>query len=498
MDQAFFSRINFKDGNFFDLQSVLITMHPYATTAAAPDPDPDPDPVGTGNHANQKSILLFFYFFCVIAVFWTLKPLRTSSVVKAFGPDYYPLVKQGLVLLIPFVLVGYSVLVCRLDRLRLVFSITAGFVGMNIVMWTLFQTHPGNLLKMAFFYYIDTYITIMAVLFWTYLNDTFNTEEAKRHYGFIGAGGLVGGIFGSLISGWAGNMLGDNIILASTAFLLPIFPIVASLERYRSSPVIKGICPQGTRTASEVFLEGVGTVFHSRYLLGIVAIVGLYEIVSMIVDYQFTAALAESFASRHEMAAFQGKVFLTAQLLSLAVQVFITPWILRRFGVTTGLLFLPIVLITGSAAFLLVPALATITFAISAETSMSYSINQTSKEILYLPLDAVSKYTGKAFIDMFVLRAAKTIGAGILLTYTLFLKHHGVPASALTFVGIAALAVWIYVVLETTTHSTQIFKGPIPSPETPLPKPGNLSVVGAFSPMKAPALMPVREKAFSA
>ena len=110
---------------------------------------------------------------------------------------------------------------------------------------------------------------------------------------------LVGGITGSMLSGWAGNLLGDNIILVAAVLLIPIFPVIAYLERGRSSRVIEGICPQGSKSVRTVFTEGVSTVFSSRYLLGIVAVVGLYEIVSTIIDYQFTAALSEAFSSRH-------------------------------------------------------------------------------------------------------------------------------------------------------------------------------------------------------
>ena len=114
---------------------------------------------------------------------------------------------------------------------------------------------------------------------------------------------------------------------------------------------------------------------------------------------------------------------------------------------------------------------------------MSYSINQTSKEILYLPLDPVSKYKGKAFIDMFVLRAAKTLGAVILLCYTLFLKHHGVPAGVLTLAAVAALAAWVYAILGIVTRPEYQTLAPSPPPET-----RNLSMAEALSTMKEEAL----------
>ncbi len=49
---------------------------------------------------------LFGLYFCIIAIFWCFKPLRTSAVVKAFGPTWYPQFKQGTALLMPFAVWG--------------------------------------------------------------------------------------------------------------------------------------------------------------------------------------------------------------------------------------------------------------------------------------------------------------------------------------------------------------------------------------------------------
>jgi len=395
---------------------------------------------------NRKSLLLFLYFFCVIAAFWTLKPLRTSSVVKAFGPDYYPLIKQGVVLLIPLILAGYAYLTCAMARGRLVLTITAGFLAADIALWALSNAYPSNTLKVMFFYYVDTYITVMVTLFWTYMNDVFEPEEAKQYYGFIGAGGLVGGIAGSMISGWASTILGDHILLAAGGFMLPIFFIISLLEKDRGPSDMRGVCESEHKSMSQVFTEGVSVVLRSKYMMGVVAVVGIYEIASTIVDYQFNAAVAGAFSSRTDMAGFQGKVFFFAQFASLAVQLLLTSFVHKRYGVLTGLFFLPVVLLAGTGSFLFFPILPAITLAIAGEASMAYSINQSSKEILYVPLDPISKYKGKAFIDMFVLRAAKTVGAMFLLAYTLWLRHRGVPAETLTVACILLILAWLYVI----------------------------------------------------
>jgi AAA family ATP:ADP antiporter len=79
------------------------------------------------------------------------------------------------------------------------------------------------------------------------------------------------------------------------------------------------------------------------------------------------------------------------------------------FGVGTALLVLPAAAMTGSGAFLIYPSLWTGSALNTADNAFSYSINQSAKEVLYVPTTRDEKYKAKAFIDMFVVRTAKAV-----------------------------------------------------------------------------------------
>jgi AAA family ATP:ADP antiporter len=293
----------------------------------------------------------------------------------------------------------------------------------------------------------------MVTLFWTYLNDMYQTNDAKKIYGYVGAGGLIGGVMGTLVSGWASEILGTHIILVSAVFMVPIFAIVARLERGISPNGIGPVkhlstCmdPATSKSRIQQFKDGLNTVILSKYMMSIVAIVGFYEVVSTIVDFQFNEVTAALFDSPDAMAGFQGKVFFVGQVASIGVQLFLTTLIHRKCGIVHGLLFLPLALLIGSSLFLVIPTLAVITAVIGSEAAFNYSINQASKEILYVPLDPVSKYGGKAFIDMFVLRSAKTVGALILLAYVFWLKAAGVGSWFLMGIAVIAVMGWLLAV----------------------------------------------------
>ncbi|MCP4262611.1 MAG: MFS transporter [Planctomycetes bacterium] len=293
----------------------------------------------------------------------------------------------------------------------------------------------------------------MVAIFWTYLNDTFRSEEAKKLYGIIGSGGILGGITGSAISGKASVALGPDIILVASFFLFLIIVVVYLLERKRASnpsrtqPDKDPVCPHGDKKVSTVLTEGISLVLKGRYLIYVVAIVGIYEIISTVVDYQFNATSSAAFAGVAQMAQFQGQVFFFSNVAAFFIMVVLTPFIHRKFGIMVGLFFLPIALLMGSIGFYVQPVLAISAVMIGAEAAFAYSINQASKEILYVPLDRITKYKGKAFIDMFVFRAGKALGAILVLTYTLWLSNYGFSHRFLMGTNILLLLVWFLSVI---------------------------------------------------
>jgi AAA family ATP:ADP antiporter len=88
-------------------------------------------------------------------------------------------------------------------------------------------------------------------------------------------------------------------------------------------------------------LEGAQLVFRSPYLLSIVGIVGLYEIVSTVLDFQFTSTIAHYLTGPAIGQQFS-TVLLITNSVSLLVQLFLTSFVMTRFGLGVALLILPI------------------------------------------------------------------------------------------------------------------------------------------------------------
>jgi len=196
-------------------------------------------------------------------------------------------------------------------------------------------------------------------------------------------------------------------------------------------------------------LEGLQLVLRSRYLLSIVAIVGLYEMVSTIMDFQFTSTVTYYLGSdKDALVAHLSRVFPFTNLIAMGVQLFLTSFIMTRFGVGTALLFLPIAALLGSLGFMVAPVLLIGSFLNTADNGFSYSINQSAKEILYVPTTKDEKYKAKAFIDIFVQRFAKALAVGLNLAIsTAFASSQNLAGIRwLSVVTGLTLVIWILAV----------------------------------------------------
>jgi AAA family ATP:ADP antiporter len=404
------------------------------TTCAVPNP---PHPV----NPRLRVVGLFLFFLFIIAAFWIQKPIRTSRFLAALGPQQLPWVKLGTALLILPVVLLYSSLAARYRREHIVYACTALFVVCSLIFWSVFTADVAAWTHYVYFFYVDIFNSVMVAVFWSFANDISSPGEARRDYGFIGAGGIVGGALGSGVTGWSVEHLGAANLLLICAALLIAAAAMAWLVARHSKPQPE----MATRREAPLrdALNGARLTLQSRYLTAIAVLVISYEIVSNIIDYQFNTFVAHRYPDQQVMAAFLGRFNTASIAASAVVQVVLTTWILRRWGPRVGLFLLPCALALGSGAFLLVPVFATVAAAFFADATLSYSLNQASKEVLYTPTDEATKYQAKAFIDMFLMRLGKGLSAILILVWTAWLFPNSVQQLAI--ISVAVTAVWLLV-----------------------------------------------------
>lgn len=146
--------------------------------------------------------------------------------------------------------------------------------------------------------------------------------------------------------------------------------------------------------------------------------------------------------------AFITDVYLYASLLAVITQFFLVGAVMRRFGLGATLLVLPAAIIAGSLGFLAMPSLVAVSLLVIFDNGLSYSIQQTGRESLYLATGPDEKYKGRAFISMFVQRTAK----GVSILAVILLGMAGVAAQYLSLLTIGIMGVMILLSINAGRH----------------------------------------------
>ena len=403
----------------------------------------------------SKTAGMFLYFFIIIAAYWFLKPLRSALTLEKLGADSIRGLKVITAGVSAGVVIAYSLALTRFSRERLVYLILGAFVWLMLFFWFFF-THFGyaRTVYYCFYVFLDLFITVNVAVFWTFLADIMDSESATRLYGLIGAGGVIGGFIGSFTCKSVVEHVGPAemilyVAIAYSSIFFIIFLVSARVKQLGT--FAQGVIAESGKSRVHDALEGARAVISSRYFLSICGVLASYELISTVNDFTFHKAVELMFAEKGgarsilgvvltwmdgatgwnitgglksvfgltlgegSLKSFFSEFFLALNLIALLVQVILTSVVIRRLGMAVALLFLPVVLVGMSVGFFFFPVFILVEVLYMCDNSLNYSINQTSREMLFVPVERDAKYRALAFIDMFVLRAAKASGGFLLL-----------------------------------------------------------------------------------
>lgn len=398
---------------------------------------------------------MFGQFFLVITAFWIMKPLKKAVLIQfydaggltLFGHTFTAaeaeLIAKLLNMATAFVaVVAFTLLSRRLQRQGLMVAWIAFFAaGEALFAW--YGVDRNALSVWSFYLFGDLFSTVMVAAFFAFLNDSVDAAQAKRLYGPIGLGGVLGGAFGSIaVAAWIDDLSLHTWLIVCIAISVAVAVLALIAGSLVAGRDVERAADAGDEERSDggAAMEGALLVWRSRYLLSIVAIVGIYEVISTVLDFQFTSTVAH-YRDGDAIGEHLASVFAFTNAVAAAVQLFGTSFIMTRFGVGAALLVLPSTVLLGSAAFLALPVLWVGSSLNTLDNAFNYSVNQSAKETLYVPRPRAEKYRAKAFIDMFVQRAAKALAVGVSLGMGYFFDDFA-AVRWLSFLTIALVAIW--------------------------------------------------------
>jgi AAA family ATP:ADP antiporter len=400
---------------------------------------------------------MFVYFLLITFSVYVLKPAKDSLFLEYLGTEKLPYAFLFTAILMGLAVAVNSRLVQRMNR-PLYLSLSLGFFSAgNLVFWVLVNRQsPRPAIFFLLYCWGDILLVTAVTQFWIFVNDLFYPREAKKRIGFFVSGGLLGGVGGSLVALFRpGGIQTEGLILAGPAALVLCILIILLVSRLSVRKTTTEAAPKPEQSQDRAgFFQSLSLIRSHRYLLLLSGMIVTAIVVSNLVDFQFKWVAKLFYPDKNDMTSFFALFHLVILVFSYFFTVLMTTRILKKFGIRVALLILPLLLLVASVSLFFIPQAGLIIWAVvikGSDKSLSHSLAQSVRELLYIPIPEDIKYKAKVFIDMFLNKFADGLAGLLLIAVSPFFRLNLREVSLLAIVFVV-----LWVVLNFRIHREYI------------------------------------------
>ena len=387
-------------------------------------------------------LLSFGYFLCVLCAYYIIRPVR-DEVGVAVGKEML----QTLFIVVFFVMLAavplFGWVVSTFPKRQIVPVVYGFFISHLLVFWALFQAGMhGRVISGCFFVWASVFNLFVISLFWILLSDLYRTDQAKRLYGFIAAGGSAGALLGPIITQSLVKVIGANtLLLVSAAFL-----VLAAFMALKLRRLFAGVAGhQGEeKPVGDGILAGAQKVWQSPYLFKIAMVVLLANLVSTYFYLEQTRIVGEAGMDRETRVQLFARLDLTVSVLTILAQLFVTGRVMTHFGLGAAAGALPAWATLGLIALWLSPTLWVIASVMAIERAIAFSLTSPALKVLFTGVEPEAKYKAQNFIDTVVYRAGD---AGSGYVFKGLASAFGLSGAAVALAALPAAAAWFWLSL---------------------------------------------------
>jgi AAA family ATP:ADP antiporter len=374
-------------------------------------------------------LLSFLYFFLVLAAYYIIRPVRDAmgaTLGKGGLEQLFTIVFLVMLAAVPV----YGFVVSRFPRRWVVPIVYLFFASQLVGFWmALSSGFDGPKLAAVFFVWVSVFNLFVVSLFWITMSDLWQSEQAKRLYGFIAAGGSAGALAGPLITQGLVGIVGANaLLLISAALLTAAMAAALAVRRYLGAESEGQAGQQQVVTARSV-LAGAVEVFRSPYLASIAAWVLLANLVSTLFYLEQTRIVAETLTSQDARVTLFSRIDLAVSILTILAQVLVTGRLLERIGVGVAAAAAPAWATLGLVALAVSPTLGVVVAVLAVERAIGFAFSNPAVKVLYTVLGREEKYKAQSFVDTVVFRGGDAASGWLI---------NGLKAAGLGTAGAAA------------------------------------------------------------
>ena len=386
----------------------------------------------------------FAYFFCVLASYYMLRPVREAFGAAA-GVEGLPWLFTGTFLAMLVAVPVFGALAARFPRRTLLPAIYTFFIACILGLFALLRGGAAApWAPAAFFIWLSVFNLFVVSVFWSFMADVWHEEQARRLFGVIAAGGSAGALAGPALTAYLAGRLGPvNLLPIAAAVLAGALICIVRLRRWAASPAPS---PHRERGRDETplggsSLGGLTGVLRSSYLLAICAFVALGTVLGTFIYFQQAQIVRAAYTDPGQRTAVFAAMDLAVNALTIGAQLFVTGHLAARFGLSRLLAFLPAMSLAGFAALAVVPTAAVLIVYQVLRRAATYGVTGPAREVLFTVLGREDKYKAKSVIDTVVYRGGDAASGWLFAWLTAL----GLGLSGIAVVALPLAAGWIAV-----------------------------------------------------
>lgn len=396
-------------------------------------------------------LLLALNVFLILMAYYVLKPVREALILGEGSAELKSYMSAVQVFLLALVVPAYGSLVSRLPRMRLINVVTGFFAACLIAFFLAAQV--GLPIAVVFFLWIGIFNLMIVAQFWSFANDVYTKEEGERLFAIVGFGASLGAVVGARVADRLIEPLGINLLLLlGGALLVGEVLLTNRIDRREKARRPSKPKQAGTPATPDSGTSAFTMVFRSRYLLLIAMMLMVLNLVNTTGEYilgsivehtaadMVSAGGAGGLSKEQLIGDFYSKYFTLVNVLGLVLQLFVVSRIVKYLGVGTAVMIMPIISLGAYVVLAFIPVLLAVLAVKVLENSTDYSLNNTIRNMLFLPCTYEEKFSAKQAIDSFFVRTGDVLSAVLVFAGT---AVAALPARGFAAVNAVLVVVWL-------------------------------------------------------
>ncbi len=359
---------------------------------------------------------------------------------RDYGVYYQPLVMTLIPFTLSLVLYAYNKLIDQQGPKRC-FTISMIWAGMMLFICWVGFARGYRVFSPILYLFREAYIVVLIEHMWSFINSVLNESEAKGHNGKVLVISTLGAVAGGVFVNRTAVLFGTHNLL----LMLPPLCLGGLLFGRKAYGIVEDqflLKRTEPQESDKKQLFGLDAFRNHRILVILLAIVSCSQIYGTIVTLIFQNNLVQSFPTPDAQTAFSGLFFAFLNVVSVALQGLLSPYLLRHVKIQYVQVGIAIVNLGAMFLAFLFGGIYLAAFSLLVFKSLDYSIFRTSKEIFYIPLSFSARFKAKAVIDVFAHRCSK--GLITMVLSLLQVLGLGLSLPGLAILGTSSSLLWLF------------------------------------------------------